>query len=657
MKKIQFNAKMMENGAKMVALVRSHVKAEAEKTLEKGNLKFELPSVYPAVTEAANESGTSQFFSRTVNCASEVGEVIVAMNATQNMTVFANYGLKHGFKTVTDMMKAEQPLPRIMGETVQLLLEWLGGGKGKGYVSPFEGDAWEADGFHCVRVNPKRAREVFEHAKQLGLQLKEVVQFGTDCADVTRFNAESTIDSDKKVKLIVVVGLPGMEQLEGISQMGRKHMEVFVNWKEEKSFLKFNEKITSFEAPETGGDGSYKKSWRDKKTGKWQKHLWLCDFLHLMRRSLFKKLNTFADELCEYGISHVQQLHPEEITRITDVLNSFFGHSQNQIIDTILEIKGWWQTASAVARQEIKSIENGVTVTRDSLAFRKADIDIAKEEKAVQYRHLSNRMRLYLDALEKTTNRTLSPEDRIRLVWAVLFEQSKSFNEGEIAWDKLSDFTSSILPEEYALWVLDVMKEDPRVPQKTKDRIYPCGVMRSADIVNLRNLRGAKVRFLDGICYCNGSAIFRCNTPLEGIFEIDVEEDEHGDVRLFATHNIRSLIKVPAADKHSLCVYLQSRDNFEEINTVVDAALDGKVIIKATKGNPLFVVNGDEIVLKASFQGKANRANNLIINGEQGVSGIVNIAKTFEFTAEDSEGETTTRYSSFLLMEQVHKLN
>lgn len=646
--KIGFNAKMMENGDKMTSMISSHVKAEAEKVLATGSLKFELPSVYPVVNGAANESGTSQFLSRTVNCASEVGEVIVAMNATQNLTVFANYGLKHGFETVTDMIKAEQPLPRMMGETVRLLLEWLGGGKGKGYVSPFEGDSWEADGFHCVKVSPQRAREVFERTKQLGLGLQEIVQFGTDCAAVTRLNAESTIDSDKKVKLIVVVGLPGMANLAGITQMGRKDMEVFVDWKDDakRSFIKVNDKITtSLEASETGGDGSYKKSWRDKETREWKKHLWLCDFLHLMRRSLFSKLHNFANELCEYGTSHVQQFDPKEITRITDVLNSF-GPSQSQIIDTILEIKGWWQTASAVARQEIKNIQNGAAVSKDSLAFRKADIDIAKEEKAIQYKHLSNRMRLYIDALEKTTKRTLSPEDRVRLIWAVLFEQAKAFNEGEIAWDKLSDFPSSILPEEYALWILDVMRDDPRVPQKTRDRIYPCGIMKSADIVNLRNLRGAKVRFIDGICYCNGSAIFRCSAPLDGVFEIDIEEEQHGVVRLFATHDIRSLIKVPAANRHALCVYLQSKDNFEDINTIVNAALDGKVVIKATRGNPLFVVNGEKIVLKASFQGKANRANNLVVGGEQGVSGIVNIAKTFEFITDSG----ATRYSAFLLL-------
>lgn len=642
---IKFNEKMIVNGEKMVLAIGSHVRTEAEKVLASGSLKFELPSVYPVI-EAANESGTSQFLSRTVNCKSEVGEVIVAMNATQNLTVFANYGLQHGFSSIEEMMKAKQPLPRMMGETMQLLLEWLGG-KGKGgYQSPFEGDAWESDGFHCVKVNPKRAREVFEHAQKVGLELKEIKQFGTDCADVTRMNAESTIDNDKKVKLIVVVGLPGMEQLEGISQMSRKDMEVFVDWKdEERSFLKFNDKITSFEAPETGGDGSYKKSWRDKETREWQRHLWLCDFLHLMRRSLFSKLHSFADELCEYGTSHVQQFCPAEIARITDVLNSF-GPYQKTVIDTILEIKGWWQTASAVARQEIKNITNGVTVSKDSLAFIKADIDIAKEEKAIQYKHLSNRMRLYLDALEKTTKRTLSPEDRVRLIWGVLFEQSKAFNEGKIAWDKLSDFPSSILPEEYALWVLDVMRDDPRVPQKTRDRIYPCGVMRHADIVNFRNIRGAKVRFVDGICYCNSSAIFRCNAPLDGIFEIDIEEDENGGVRVFATHDIRSLIKVPAADKHALCVYLQSKDNFEDINTIVNAALDGKIVIKATKGNPLFVINGEKIVLKASFQGKANRANNLVVGGEEGTSGIVNIAKTFEFANSDGR----MRYSAFLLL-------
>lgn len=652
-KAIKFNEKMVKNGEEMIVMISSHVKAEAEKVLASGSLKFELPSVYPVLGSVTNNSGTSQFMSRTANCTSEIGEVIVTMNVMQNFTVYGNYGLKHGFETIATMKTAQNaPLTKMMGNTMSLLLEWLGGGdKGNGtYVSPFEGDTWEENGFHCVRVNPTRAHEVFANLKKMGAEytLEDTVQIGIDGATITRMNGESTIDSDKKVKLIVVTGLPGIAQLADITQMGRKDMGVSVDWTAGKSQFKFDGKLASLADKEVGASGSYKKIWKDK-SGAMHKHLWLCDFHHLFRRILFKKLDKFAAELCEYGVTNIQQFDAEEIARITNVLNSF-GVIRQHIVDSIWEVKGWWQTASDVSRKEQANATGSKSIP---LPVSKADIDISKEEKAIQYKHLSNRMRLYMDALQKVSKKVISPEDRIRLVWGVLLTKSRQENGGQIAWDKLSDFASSILPEEYALWVLDVMKDDPRVPKKTMDRIYPCGVMKDADIVNLRTLNGAKVHFQNGLCYCNGMVIFRCAEPIDDVFEIEIAEDEEG-VRLFATHDIKSLIDVPAADHTTLCVYLQSKNDEEEIQKVIDAAMDGEVIVKAASGNPLIVVNGSgEIVLKASFQGKANRANNHTLNGTNGISGIVKIAKPYEFWDKKAQAK---RYSAFLLLEKVHEL-
>lgn len=637
---IKFNEKQMKYGKNMVLAFASHVKAEADKVLASGSLKFALPSAMPTVGENAAMSGTSQFFSRTANCATEVGQVIVTMNTINNLTVYGNYGLAHGFATVTDM-KQGTTKAKMMANTIELLLNFLGGGKGKdAYESPFEGDAWEQEGFHCVKVNPARAHEVFANLKKMGAEytIKEVIHVGIDSAAITRMNSESTIDSDKKVKLVVVTGLPGIAELAGVTQLGRKNMEVQVNWAKKETVFLFDGKIAKLSDKQTGGEGSYVY-----KTKEGEERITLCDFHHLFRRSMFKKLISFGDGLRDFGVNEVQKINDEEIARI---MNIFADYSQYKVADSILEIKGWWQTASDVSRKE----QANAVVKGIPLAVSEADADIAKEEKAVQYKYLSNRMRLLLGSLERVSKTVISPEDKIRIIWGTLLTKNRAENKGQIAWDKVSDFASSIMPEEYALWVLDVTKDDPRVPHKTRDRIYNVGILKDADIVNLRNLKGAKVRFDKGMCWVNGRAAFKADTPIDGVFEIEVVE-EKGNVRLFATCDIRSLIKVPAADKTSLCVYLQTSDNPTIIDETVDKVFDGEVIVKATKGNPLVIGKNDQILLSTHFQGKANRVNNKVINDEDGVTGTVQIAKKYEYIDNGK-----VRYGAFLLLENVKKI-
>lgn len=598
MKKIEVNSKIIKAASGWIKMITENWRDDAVAAIERKEFKAETKSVW---TLPGKFNGIAQFLHRTIAVANEVGAVITAFNAWITVQIAAKILIDAGFETVSEAEKSTDKLFSTLAGTIRLLfesharqMEEMGiirpRAVGRSYKSPIE-TGKRQHGWHVVRISSKISREIEQAICAIDetLYLDEVYQISLDQSSNKRLSGELTIDSDKKPSPLVIAGILGLSALSEIKQMGKQKMEVKVEWNgtpdvaRRDSVMLYGEKAANDVI--IGSNGSY-DLFDPKSNREDNKHeVQLLDFVQMLRTAPFQRLLAWAQRIGHLSEDSIQQLPQEELAKIADCA---IKHRETGILAALEALKQEWQTATSTSRAEIKKASKIKNLLRRQNAEKRA-----KADRKFQLDALSNKTRLTFEKAGVS-----DAAERVRLVWAVTLSDNRKAHGGQVSWTELSDIAESLLPEEFAVWFYNFMgTTGDDVKNVTRDIIKPCGVLKFATEEQLNKLNGCKVKFQKGVAYSNGKPFMYSNVPLDGVFDIKVE-----DGKMFAEHDIVSLIEVPAATTTSNFVKLQSVKTEEEIKKISEAIMTAdEVFIGKGEGNPLYSVNNGEYSRIANY--------------------------------------------------------
>ena len=618
--KLKINSKIIKAASGWIKMIVKTWRDDAITAIEHEEFKAETKSVW---TLPGKFNGIAQFLHRTIAVANEVGTVITAFNAWITVQIAAKILIDAGFETVSEAEKSTDKLFSILAGTIRLLFESHARqmeemdiilrprAVGRSYKSPIE-TGKKQHGWKIVRISSKISREIEQSICAIDeiLYLDEVYQIALDQSSNKRLSGELTIDSDKKPSPLVIAGILGLSALSEIQQMGKRKMEVKVEWNgtpdiaRHDSVMLYSEKVANDSI--IGLNGSYDLFDPNKPNDEENKHeIQLLDFVQMLRTAPFQRLTVWAQRIGHLFEDNVQQLPQEELARINACV---IKYRESGILAALEALKQEWQTATSTSRAEIKKAGKIKNLLRRQNAEKRA-----KADRKLQLDALSNKARLTFEKAGVS-----DAAERVRLVWAVTLNDNRKAHGGQVSWEELSDIPESLLPEEFAVWFYDFMgTTGDDVKNVTRDIIKPCGVLKFATEEQLNKLNGCKVKFEKGVAYSNGKPFMYSNVPLNGVFDIKVE-----DGKMFAEHDIVSLVEVPAATTTSNFVKLQSVKTEEEITKISDSIMAAdEIFIGKGEGNPLYSVNN----------GKYSRIANYVCPKEN-VSKCANMALNVSWT-------------------------
>lgn len=616
--KLEINSKIVKSAKNWIETIVENWRDDAVAAIEREEFKAETKSVW---TLPGKFNGIAQFLHRTIAVANEVGVVITAFNAWITVQIAAKILLDAGFETVTEAEKSTNKLFSILAGTIRLLfesharqMEEMGiirpRAVGRSYKSPIE-TGKKNRGWKIVRISSKISREIEKAICAIDeiLYLDEVYQIALDQSSNKRLSGELTIDSDKKPSPLVIACILGLSALAEIQQIGKRKMEVKVEWNgtsdvaRRDSVLLYNDKPANDNI--IGLKGSYDLFDPNSHDENNKHDIQLLDFVQMLRTAPFQRLTAWAQRIGHLFEDNIQQLPQEELERINACA---IKHNASGIIVALKALKQEWQTATSTSRSEIKKAGKIKNLLRRQNAEKRA-----KADRKLQLDALSNKARL---TFEKAG--VVDAATRVRLVWAVTLDDNRKAHGGQIVWEELSDIAESLLPEEFAIWFYDFMgTTGDDVKNVTRDVVKLCGVLKFATEEQLNKLDGCKIKFEKGVAYNNGEPFMYSNVPLNGVFDIKVE-----DGKMFAEHDIVSLVEVPTATTTSNFVKLQSVETEADIAAICDSIMAAdEIFIGKGEGNPLYSVSN----------GKYNKIANYVCPKE-GISKCANMALNVSWT-------------------------
>lgn len=617
--KLEINSKIIKAASGWIKTIVENWRDDAITAIEHEEFKAETKSVW---TLPGKFNGMSQFLHRTIAVANEVGVVITAFNAWVTVQIAAKILIDAGFETATVAAASKNKFYSILGETIRLIfesharqMEEMGiirpRAVGRSYKSPIE-TGQKQRGWKIVRISSKISREIEQSICSIDeiLYLDEVYQIALDQSSNKRLSGELTIDSDKKPSPLVIAGILGLSALSEIKQMGKRKMEVKVEWNGTPDVTRRDSVLLYSDKPANdsiiGLNGSY-DLFDPKSHSEDNKHeVQLLDFVQMLRTKPFQRLTAWAQRIGHLiEEDNVQRLPQEELTKITTCA---IKHSESGILVALEALKQEWQTATSTSRAEIKKASKIKNLLRRQNAEKRA-----KADRKFQLDALSNKARLTFEKAGVS-----DAAERVRLVWAVTLNDNRKAHGGQVSWAELSDIAESLLPEEFAVWFYDFMEiTGDDVKNVTRDVVKPCGVLKFATEEQLNKLNGCKVKFQKGVAYNSGKPFMYSNVPLDGIFDIKVE-----DGKMFAEHDIVSFVEVPAAKIDNNFIKLQSVKTEAEITKICDAIMAAdEIFIGKGEGNPLYSVSN----------GKYNKVANYVCPKEN-VSKCANMALNVSWT-------------------------
>lgn len=598
MKKIEVNSKIIKSAKAWIEEIVENWRNDAVTAIENEEFKAETKSIW---TLPGKFNGIAQFLHRTIAVANEVGVVITAFNAWVTVQIAAKILIDAGFETVSEAEKSTDKMFAILAGTIRLLfesharqMEEMGiirpRAKGHSYKSPIE-TGKKQRGWKIVKISSKISREIEQSICAIDetLYLDEVYQISLDQSSNKRLSGELTIDSDKKPSPLVIAGILGLSALSEIKQIGKQKMEVRVEWNgtpdvaHRDSVLLYSDKTANDNV--IGLNGSY-DLFDPKSRDKNNKHeVQLLDFVQMLRTAPFQRLLTWTKQIGHLFEDNIQQLPQEELTKIADCATKY---NKTGILTALEALKQEWQTATSTSRAEIKKASKIKNLLRRQNAEKRA-----KADRKFQLDALSNKARLTFEKAGVS-----DAAERIRLVWAVTLNDNKKAHGGQVSWAELSDIAESLLPEEFAVWFYDFMgTTGDDVKNVTRDVVKPCGVLKFATEEQLNKLNGCKVKFQKGVAYNSGKPFMYSNVPLDGIFDVKVE-----DGKMFAEHDIVSLVEVPTATTTNNFVKLQSVKTEEEIKKIAEAVMAAdEVFVAKGESNPLYSVSNGKYSKVANY--------------------------------------------------------
>lgn len=596
--KLEINSKVVKAAAGWIKTIVENWRNDAVAAIEREEFKAETKSVW---TLPGKFNGIAQFLHRTIAVANEVGTVITAFNAWITVQIAARILIDAGFETAAAAAASDNKFYSILGETIHLIFEShtrqmdeMGiirlRAMGRSYKSPIE-TGKKNRGWKIVRISSKISREIEQAICSIDeiLYLDEVYQIALDQSSNKRLSGELTIDSDKKPSPLVIAGILGLSALSEIKQMGKQKMEIKVEWNgtpdvaRRDSVMLYGDKMANDHI--IGLKGSY-DMFNPESHDEDNKHeVQLLDFVQMLRTTPFQRLLAWAQRIGHLFEDNIQQLPQEELERINACA---IKHNAIGILVALKALKQEWQTATSTSRAEIKKASKIKNLLRRQNAEKRA-----KADRKLQLDALSNKARLTFEKAGVS-----DAAERVRLVWAVTLDDNRKAHGGQVSWTELSDIAESLLPEEFAIWFYDFMgTTGDDVKNVTRDVVKPCGVLKFATEEQLNKLNGYKVKFQKGVAYNNGEPFMYSNVPLNGVFDIRVE-----DGKMFAEHDIVSLVEVPTAKVDNNFIKLQSVETEAEIMKICDDIMAAdEVFVGKGEGNPLYSVSNGKYSKVANY--------------------------------------------------------
>lgn len=609
---------------------KSKLRQKAETQIKAG--EFGKADVAVQFNCNGNKVGIANFGMSTMLIENDVGVIVVRFSIFGSAVAEIRDFIKMGFYCLKDVLRNKDIHISNRGQAVLFSLEAFQGRYSSkiedlcdmsmmGYSSVTVGVKKEtASGYEIVKVNPKKALAAVDALARINMYyapLEDVLAACLDMCAIGRMAGESTIDARKKPTQLVIVGIPGLERLQQIKLLSRQDLEIKIQWSEKIIGADFAPDRTSYRrkvvnmlgkykivpqdgdiklSPEKGVHHFHGESWiskrKDEETQEVIKDIYVCDSLQRLRMQGVVRFMEWAK-----GISimkdgdEIQKLtllnNGEEVRRIEEVAVAL--DKGTGLVNAIRSIGREYQSATTAAAERERLIEVGANAMKLAPATKMAELAKIKANKKTVLDALTNKARVTFDAAEKILGKTISPEDRVRVIWAVVLENATNKATKKIEWHALGTLAQNLLNEEYLLWVLDAFKDDPRVQKCTWDKVHPVGIAKKMPLCALEMLNGKTVKLTNGEALFKGEPFLRGDDDLDGMFKL-VVENKDGEVIVWATRDIKDLIVVPKGDPTKTIVKLRQvngGDTTDNNNTVKAAmAADAVFLFKADINTP-----------------------------------------------------------------------
>ena len=660
MEKKIVNQALVKRAAKAVSVISQQWKKFAIDAIERGDFKAQIDALWKL---DGKFNGFSAFMHYDLAVTYEVGQVITAFNVWITVQICAEMLIRNGYETVEAAVASPNKMCNYVANSIanfmriyrRNLRDALGDAatdiaqaEGRSYKSPIKKDGAK-DGWTVIRISSKVSREIEKQILALDdvLYLDELYQVALDQSSNKRLSGELTIDTTKKPSILVITGILGLLAMQDIKQIGKGNMEVAFAWNDIKQdedvitpkghprlLYKGEDIVTSeyggqkygfiptldckpcdFDDRRVGGKGSW---YEEKKNG--DVCLQFCDYVQILKRPLFQMLCEWTDRMGnKFTEENVRRLSETELNKIFTTAERF---KETGVVNALVSLKGEWQTATNTARKEEEAAAKWWNQTRKINA-----LEQAKADKRMQMSALSNKARLTFAAAEEINGVKISAADKMRLLWAAVLGN----NEDDIKWESISGIVTSLLPAEFALWLIDAFGNEQGSKTVTRDKLTVCGPLKSATDKQLLRLDGCKMKFVDSIAYLNEKAIaYAATEGLDGVHTVRAISED-GTTKLFVEIPLVDLIEVPEVDITQNFIKLQATKNEKDIKDVVNKMMTAdEVFVAQGVGNPLCTIDnagqitkiGSYLCLTEKQSPVANRVFNIDWHNKQGHPGV-----------------------------------
>lgn len=572
-----------------------------------------------------------------------VGTVISTFNLFDTSLVAAIRLMKAGFTTVEQVENvinvADEQTARCARNIRGIWLTVFGQASENGvrYETALKYDdvVVNHNGMEYVKVELADVKACFERAANIAacLPLSDVIAFCRDAEAIKRFYGEYTIDATKKPEDFLREK-PFFDYMKNVAQRGRKKLSVSVDRKGNRVVVEGAE--LGVKVNTNGQKQKLLTVVRDK-SGKIVEREDGRGFLYKFDCvDLFQEVRAEAAEyLRELGELclrvPVQKLPSSEMAEIKAVKDKM----SKTVIPAVALQKEIWMSMSAAIQKQRRELE--VKYGKKSYEVEQHVKD-RKQHNNTCYAAVTNNVRRLFE-LAGVNDAVV----RVRCLLAIVMGNLQT-----VRWTELSDFAHSVLPEEWFIYTMTMMKDDRFTPQETMDEV---SFVQELTDEELAGLNGKKVTFKDGMIIINGVIVAVVDgVDMNGEFVLRVTDNG-----VYACHDIVSLVEVPKADSNTT-VFVTKADSKTagNVDYILDSVIDSEVTLAPYQKDAILVNKNGNMEKVGEFRCSYGRKNlhllNSLYGNKQGVTGTV--VEAVEGVYEE-EGKGRKRIVVFVMKNTV----
>ena len=569
-----------------------------------------------------------------------VGTVISTFNLFDTALVAAIRLEKAGFTTVANVgTPVSDELVRCARNIQGIWMTVFGKLQAEGtkYETALKYDNVVANhnGMEYVKVELVDVKACFERAANIAacLPLADVIAFCRDAEAIKRFYGEYTIDATKKPEDFLREK-PFFDYMKNVAQRGRKELSVSVDRKGNRVVVEGAE--LGVKVGENGQKQKLLTVVRDKsgkvverEDGRGYMYRFDCvDLFQEVRAEAAEYLRELGELCLQVPVQKLPSSEMAEIKAVKDKMSK-------TVMPAIALQKEIWMSMSAAIQKQRRELENKYGKKSYEV---EQHIKDRKQHNNVCYAAVTNNVRRLFE-LAGVNDAVV----RVRCLLAVVMGNLQT-----VKWAELSDFAHSVLPEEWFIYTMTMMKGDRFTPDETMDEV---SFIEELTDEELAGINGKKVTFTDGMLVINGVIIAVANgVDLNGEFVLRVTDNG-----VFACHDIVSLVEVPKADSNTT-VFVTKADvkTAGNVDYILDSVIDSEVTLAPYQKDAILVnKNGNmEKVgeFRCSYNGKNLHLLNSLYGNKQGVTGTV--VEAVEGVYEE-EGKGRKRIVVFVMKNTV----